>query len=55
MWDLPRSGIEHMSSALAAGFFIIEPPGKSQNPDFDTTSIVDTVEKQHSHILLVET
>ena len=44
-----------MSSALAAGFFTIEPPGKSQNPDFDTISVVDTVEKQHSHILLVET
>ena len=28
MWDLPRSGIEPMSPALAGGFFTFEPPGK---------------------------
>ena len=28
MWDLPRSGIEPMSNALASGFFTTEPPGK---------------------------
>ena len=27
-WDLPRSGIEPMSPALAGGFFTTEPPGK---------------------------
>ena len=27
MWDLPRSGIEPMSPALAGGFFTTEPPG----------------------------
>ena len=27
-WDLPRPGIEPASPALAAGFFITEPPGK---------------------------
>ena len=27
-WDLPRSGIELVSPALAGGFFITEPPGK---------------------------
>ena len=27
MWDLPRSGIEAMSSALAGGFFTTEPTG----------------------------
>ena len=28
MWDLPESGIEPMSPALAGGFFTTEPPGK---------------------------
>ena len=28
MWDIPGSGIEPMSSALAGGFFTTEPPGK---------------------------
>ena len=28
MWDLPRSGIEPMSPALAGRFFATEPPGK---------------------------
>ena len=28
MWDLLGSGVEPMSSALAGGFFTIEPPGK---------------------------
>ena len=28
MWDLPGSGIEPVSPALAAGFFTIEPPEK---------------------------
>ena len=28
MWDLPRPGIDPMSSALAGGFFTTEPPGK---------------------------
>ena len=28
MWDLPRSGIESMSHALASGLFTIEPLGK---------------------------
>ena len=28
MWDLPRSGIEPMSLALAGRFFPTEPPGK---------------------------
>ena len=29
MWDIPGSGIEPMSSALAGRFFTTEPPGKS--------------------------
>ena len=29
MWDLPGPGIESMSSALAGGLFITEPPGKA--------------------------
>ena len=28
MWDLPRPGIEPMSSALAGEFFTTEPSGK---------------------------
>ena len=28
MWDLPGSGIERASSALAGRFFTTEPPGK---------------------------
>ena len=28
MWDLPGSGIEPMSPALAGGFFTTEPPGQ---------------------------
>ena len=28
MWDLPGSGIEHASSALAGRFFTTKPPGK---------------------------
>jgi len=27
-WDLPRSGIEPMSSARAGEFFTYEPPGR---------------------------
>ena len=30
MWDLPGSGTEPMSPALAGGFFTTEPPGKSK-------------------------
>ena len=30
IWDLPGQGIEPMSPALAGGFFITEPPGKSK-------------------------
>ena len=28
MWDLPHSGVEPVSPALAGGFFTTEPPGK---------------------------
>ena len=35
MWDLPRSGIEPMSPALAGGFFTTEPPGKSPPTHLD--------------------
>ena len=30
MWDLPGSGIEPVSPALAGRFFTTEPPGKPQ-------------------------
>ena len=31
MWDLPRPGMEPMSSALASKVFSAEPPGKPNN------------------------
>ena len=31
MWDLPESGIDPVSPALAGGFFTIELPGKPNN------------------------
>ena len=34
MWDLPRSGIEPLSPALAGRFYITEPPGKPCPIDF---------------------
>ena len=34
MWDLPRSGIEPVSPALAGGFFTTEPPGKPRTSLF---------------------
>ena len=37
MWDLPRSGVEPMSSAMAGGFFSTEPPGKP--PDSQVYSL----------------
>ena len=30
MWDLPGSGIEPVSAALAGGFFTTEPPRKAR-------------------------
>ena len=35
MWDLPGSGIEPMTPALAAGFLSTEPPGKPQSNIFN--------------------
>ena len=35
MWDLPGSGIEPMSPALASGFLSTEPPGKPQSNIFN--------------------
>ena len=34
VWDLSRSGIEPLSSALAEGLFTIEPPGKPPEQRF---------------------
>ena len=34
MWGFPGSGIEHVSPALAGGFFITEPPGEPLNNSF---------------------
>ena len=30
VWDLPRPGMEQVSSALAGRFFTTEPPGKHE-------------------------
>jgi len=38
MWDLPGSGIEPVSPALASGFFTTEPPGKPQYYIFESQS-----------------
>ena len=35
MWNLPRSGVESMSSALAGSFLFTAPPGKSHLVIFD--------------------
>ena len=37
MWDLPESGMESMSLALAVGFFTTEPSG---NPDKHVISFI---------------
>ena len=37
MWDLPRSGLEPMSPALAARFSTTAPPGKPQKISFKTS------------------
>ena len=34
MWDLPGSGLEPMSPAVAGGFLTTVPPGKSLTVDF---------------------
>ena len=31
MWGFPGSGIEHVSPALAGGFFTTKPPGEPLN------------------------
>ena len=38
MWELPGSGIELMSPALAGGFFTTEPPAKPPEGRFLTTA-----------------
>ena len=35
MWDLPRSGLETVSPALAGGFLTTAPPGKPNVPFLD--------------------
>ena len=38
MWDLPGSGLEPMSPALAGGFLTTAPPGKPLAGGFLTTA-----------------
>ena len=40
MWDLPESGIEPMSPALAGEFFTTEPPGKPEVGKVWNTGII---------------
>ena len=39
MWDLPRPGLEPVSPALAGGFLITAPPGKSLASHFHTNTL----------------
>ena len=47
MWDLPGSGIEPMSPALAGGFFTTEPP---RNP----SSVILNIQRNFKEILFLE-
>ena len=40
-WDVPRSGIEPMSPALAGGFFTTEPPGQPNLGRLSKNSLTD--------------
>ena len=40
MWDLPRTGFEPVSPALAGGLFITEPPGKPPLPLLSNLSLL---------------
>jgi len=40
MWDLPGSGIEAMSPALAGEFFTTEPPGKTSSFNFNEINVI---------------
>ena len=49
MWDLPGSGIELMSPALAGGFSTTVPPGKSIDAAF--FFFKDTFIQRHDHAI----
>ena len=52
--DLPNPGIELVSPvfpALAAGFFITEPPGKPRNILTDSQPLIHLPEAQFTHAL----
>ena len=52
MWDLPGSGIEPVSPALAGGFFTTEPPGKPAVGIFEKTEHVVKLSEVCSLIVL---
>ena len=54
MWDLPGPGMEPISPALAGGFLIAGPPGKSPNVTFLKSEIpyLNVVVKLLSRVLL---
>ena len=47
MWDLPRPGIESVFPALAGGFLITGPPGKSELSRFDARLNVEDEEERN--------
>ena len=49
MWDLPGSGIEPVSPALAGGFFTTEPPGKPIVRQLKLKKKLDSVESAYGH------
>ena len=56
MWDLPRSGIESVSPALADGFFTAERPGKPlwRNDVFNVLISVLLMNVQIFYIFMIE-
>ena len=48
MWDLPRSGINPVSPALAGGFLTTRPPGKSLHISYSMAS-----PRPHTHLWIV--
>ena len=50
MWDLPRSGFEAVSPALAGRFFITKPPGKPLSFSFCPWSHSELARVNYTHL-----
>ena len=48
MWSLPRPGTRPVSSAVAGGFFTIEPPGKPKRTVLKISDSVTTINNPHT-------